>query len=113
MESATLPQVPLLTGFLRVYRYLAAAEYGLDAGANRPQQERRKVRMIGRFGFGFALRALRLGTADRWRQRRRRLRRRAVVIAALRMIAFGMIAAFGVPRFALAARFAAAARTLP
>ena len=107
MELATLVQVPLLTGFLRVCRYLAAAEYGLDAGANRPQQECRQVRMIGRLAFGLAVRPLRFGTADRRRHRGRRLRCRAVMIAIL-----GVMAALGMARFAFAARLAAAARTL-
>ncbi len=61
--------------------------------------------MIGRFGFGFALSALRLGPADRWRARCRRLRLRTVVMTALCVL-------LCVPRLALAARFAAAARAL-
>src|SRR5260221_11515449 len=36
-----------------------------DAGANRPQQERRKMRMIGRLLLGLALSAPRFGAADR------------------------------------------------
>jgi hypothetical protein len=40
-------------------------DQALDAGANRAQQERRKMRVIGRLRFGLALRPPRFGTADR------------------------------------------------
>ena len=55
---------PSVNKLFCVCRYLAAAGYGLDAGANRPQQECRKVRMIGRLAFRFARRPQRFGTAD-------------------------------------------------
>ena len=45
------------------------------AGPHRPQQERRKVRMIGGFGVGLALRTSRFGAADRGHARDRRRRR--------------------------------------
>ena len=73
MKSRDAVQMPLSKGFCALSGF-AATEYGLDAGANWPQQERRKVRMIGRFAFSFALGPLRFGTADRRRHRRRRLR---------------------------------------
>ena len=42
-----------------------------DPGANRPQQERRKMRVIGGLGRGIARRLRRLGAADRRRARGR------------------------------------------
>src|SRR4051812_3748232 len=51
-------------------------ENALDAGANRPQQKRRKVRMIGGLGIGLALGAPRFGPADGGDARGRRGGRR-------------------------------------
>src|SRR6187397_58841 len=45
-----------------------------DPGANRPQQERRKMRVIGGLGGLVARRRRRFGTADRRGARRRRRR---------------------------------------
>jgi hypothetical protein len=112
-----------------------------DAGANRPQQERRKMRVIGGLRFSVALGAPRFRTTDRGHARRlwrggrcegfgRCLRLRAgtpagalgvprFAIAALvttsggTRLALGAVATPGGTRFALTSRLAAAARTFP
>src|SRR5205809_6499481 len=111
-----------------------------DAGANRPQQERRKMRVIGGLRFSVALGAPRFRTTDRGYARRlcrggrhegcgRCLRLRAGTAAsALGMPRFAftalvstfistfistLISAPGSARLALTPRLAAAARTFP
>ena len=76
-----------------------------DAGADGPQQERRKVRMIGGFGIGLALRASRFGAADRGYARDRRRSRRCEGFDRGFRLRLG--AAAGTSRFTLAARLAA------
>src|SRR6266540_3873197 len=101
-----------------------------DAGANRPQQERRKMRVIGGLRFSVALGAPRFRTTDRGHARRlcrggrhegcgRCLRLRAGTAAsALGMPRFAftalvstLISTPGSARLALTSRLAAAART--
>src|SRR6185437_8288570 len=61
------------TAAIRPYRYdlLIPCDYsgfaGSDPGADRPQQERRKVRMIGGLRAGIALHRRGFGTTDRRR----------------------------------------------
>ena len=79
------------------------------AGADGPQQERRKVRMIGGFGVSLALRASWFSAADR---RHARDRRRCRWFEGLdRGFRLRLGATAGTSRFALAARLAAPARS--
>src|SRR5438034_1993734 len=110
----------------------AVGSHRSDAGANRPQQERRKMRVISGLRFSVALGAPRFRTTDRGHARRlcrggrhegcgRCLRLRAGTAAsALGMPQFAftalvstLISAPGSARLALTPRLAAAARTFP
>jgi hypothetical protein len=101
---------------------------GSDAGADRPQQERWQVRMIGRLRVGITLGAPRFGAADRgharrlcrawWREGRGRCFRLCACMAAgasgvARLTLAALVATPGGARLAFAARVAAAARTFP
>src|SRR5689334_20777639 len=90
-----------------------------DAVANRPQQERRKMRMIRRLAVGFTGTSRRLGTADR-RDGAGSLRWRSAVVASatfglsrLALFRGPRLAFFCVPRLMFAARLAPAARAVP
>lgn len=81
----------------------------LHAGADGPQQECWKVRMIGGFGVGLALRASRFSAADRGHARDRRRRRWREGFDRGFRLRLG--AAGGTSRLTLAARLAATACT--
>jgi hypothetical protein len=109
-----------------------------DAGADGPQQERWKVRVIGGLGLDFALGAPGFGTTDRgharglcwsgWREAGRRSLRLLATGAAgalcvswfafaapgrTRLALAALVAAIGGARLAFTPRLASAARTFP
>ena len=98
-----------------------------DAGADGPQQERRKVRVIGGLGVDFALGAPGFGTTDRgharglcwsgWREGGWRWLRLLATVAAgalclPRFALTALLTAFGCARLAFTPRLASTARTL-
>jgi hypothetical protein len=100
-DTASLEERPLKQALGRFGSDSIRTDHALDAGANRAQQERRQMRVIGGLRFDLALGAARLRTADRGHARGGRSGRWLERLSRGLRLRTGIATALGMARLAL------------